>query len=171
MAVSVYPTPSGSLVPNWQLLSTQTPSGVTSVTFSGLSGYSKYRIRHSMTFGSTGFINSFGWQINGDATASHYYSTWSTGNAAYSSTNSIQCIEATGTTSALVFGALEIDNALTTNSPKSIDYFSANIGVGSGRQGIKGLFTPVAAVTSIALGNFFAGTTTFSGTIYLEGAN
>ena len=68
MGQSVFPAAGGSSVPNWTLLQTATPSGVASVTFSGLSGYSKYRINGVVS--PSGTLN-LALRINAD-TANHY---------------------------------------------------------------------------------------------------
>ena len=59
-------------VPNWQLLQTSTPSGVTSVTLSGLSGYSKYRLIGSLTYASNQGQAVY-LQINGDSAGNYSY--------------------------------------------------------------------------------------------------
>ena len=72
MAIAQIPAPATSSVPNWTLLQTATPSGVASVTFSGLSGYSKYRVIGCALVGTLSNI-VVALQLNGDSGSNYRY--------------------------------------------------------------------------------------------------
>lgn len=171
----------GTSVPNWQLLSTQTPAGVASITFSGLSGYSKYRLNINIT-NTTGTSGNACIRINGDTTSGHYLSNVNQWVANSTSHNFYSDNTGTGvfisgnygpTTGAFQWWAnVEIDNALIL-SPKNLKFVGfvfvsgSNIGTDSTSFGA---FFPTPVITSITFTQS-SGTATYTGTVYLEGAN
>jgi len=167
----------GSSVPNWQLLQTATPSGVATVTFSGLSGYSKYRLVSKITVAASGTYGTWSVQINADTNISNYFAVGMQGNSGTLNAASNLTAYATfgfytglNSSGAYIFGNWEIDNALNTNSPKYGDVnFYSNVNAVSAIN-TKAIYWPTAAITSILIGNV-GGTAAISGTLWLQGAN
>ena len=161
----------GGSVPNWTLVTSSAPSGVSTVTFSGLSGYSKFRIVANLTMAASGTLGDLLVRVNNDSTATDYVTAYSSGTSTGGSIGKAGV--AIANPSAMVLSnqesfQLEIDNALTV-LPKSIDFFGSfnngNVVVVNG----KALFFPTSVITSLSV--VHTGTATFSGSIYLEGAN
>lgn len=172
MAVSVFPTPSGSSVPNWTLLQTATPSGVLTATFSGLSGYSRYRVIMNITT-STGTGQSLYLIINGDTTITNYPGGFSnaTSATAFANGNGFGNQSSTSASTKQV-SEWEIDNALLATHKKVV--WSAPIsnngsGIGALLNG-NGLYLGSSVISSLAV-NAIGGTQTMTGSVYLLGAN
>ena len=157
----------GSSVPNWQLITSSAPTGVSTVTYSGLSGYSKYRILAPNLVPSGSAF--FALRINADSGAN--YNNVSTGigsspSVYYAANNSATSflISATTSTTAQYF-QIDIDHALLL-TPKFISgtSYSTNNAVNT-----FGNYITTSAITSITL---LTSANNFStGTIYLLGAN
>ena len=174
MAIFQLPAAATSSVPNWTLLSTSTPSGVASVTFSGLSGYSKYRIVSSSIAFVSATTTSLYLTINGNTTSSNYgtnyfYSTTTPVLTTAAGTNpgiTLMFINNSINATALFFKC-EIDNALVL-TPKSVTGFNSNNTTRFSTQ-IEGVVAIASAIASITIatdaGNFS------TGSIYLLGAN
>ena len=147
----------GSSVPNWTLLQTATPSGVTLVTFSGLSGYAKYQILAPILSGvSSGAYCQL--RINGDS-AANYQSNLANSGAGITQLN---LGANSGVTTASVY--VEISNCLLL-APKLISALSNVTPYSFVYQGYSTTSTVSSLTILIALGNFSAGS------IYLLGAN
>jgi hypothetical protein len=159
----------GTSVPNWQLVQTASPSSVATVTFSGLSGYSKYRL---VAFNLTVASNNPGFSIrlNGDAGANYFYmgitmAGSSLGGGASVISNQIQITTNPGGSLAGIVLA-EIDHALMLG-PKIVTSTGMQQGFGYINQ--LGMYQTSALATSLT---FFAlSGNTYSGTLTLLGAN
>lgn len=163
----------GSSVPNWTLLQTATPSGVSTVTFSGLSGYSKYRV---MAAGLVAVSGTTAIQINGDSSA-HYNSIFTLNTNSPTVGNYLNEGNLNQTSLALDSGSgtsptfdVQIDNALLATHKAIVGWgLDATAGSIVGTLGsITGIYQSAAVLTSITIvrtANFT------SGTIYLLGAN
>ena len=175
MPASLFPTPtaSGSSVPNWTLLQTSTPSGVASVTFSGLSGYSKYRvIGQGLTVGTN---CALGAQLNGDSGGNYDYF----GNYFLNSyPSSVSAINASYYTITIPNGTaltgafnMDVDHALLL-CPKVITSQGAQPTNGMTVHN-EGHYKTLLTLTSITiLADYSSGLHNFSaGTITLLGAN
>ena len=156
----------GSSVPNWTLLQTSAPSGVATVTFSGLSGYSKYRVMTTNLTVVTG-TPAVTATLNGDSGANYFLvrnSNGATGpTGVMSNTNLAPSISVS--TTAVAWVAFEIENALNL-SPKFYTFsgtFTTN-----GFQGV-GIYQTTSLLTSLSL--ITASSTFNAGSIYLLGAN
>ena len=166
----------GSSVPNWTLVTSSAPTGVSTVTYSGLSGYSKYRI---LAVGLAAVSGTSAIRINGDSGAN--YSDIFAGPAAFSSSSPTTPLTITLNQTSLALSSaagtiptfdIEIDNA-TILTPKSIKGWGtdANLGASTATGGygqISGIYATSSLLTSISIvrsANFT------SGTIYLLGAN
>lgn len=157
-------TSAGSSVPNWQLISTNSPSAVTTVTFSSLAGYSKYRIlmQNIVAISGTTTIT-----LNGD-TSAHYSVSRVTGGGTSPSVS----VNGTGisTLASDVNPACDllIDNALIL-TPKAITgWITEGTTTGSMLFNLNAVYQTTSALTSITItrsANFT------SGSIYLLGAN
>jgi hypothetical protein len=172
MAVSVFPTPSSSSgsVPNWQLVSTQTPSGVATVTFSGLAGYSKYRIMTSgLTSVGGGYLT---FRVNGDTAAKYTYINLGSNGSALSVNTLLtgpdtSCQVGYADTANPGTMCVEIDNALVV-APKEIFIGAWN------RPGAQtfmpggGSYAGTSLITSLTV---FTATNFNAGSIHLLGAN
>ena len=169
MAVSTFPAPSGSSVPNWTLLQTATPSGVTSVTFSSLSGYSKYRVVAIKLGAATAFAPIL--QCNGDSGSNYsYYGTVLTGttwiaNAIVQDT-SYHLTNANG--NALAAFDIDIDHALLL-APKIITSHCVN-GLTIAESNANGSYQTSSLLTSITIADL-GGHSFNNGSIYLYGVN
>lgn len=140
----------GTSVPNWTLLQTATPSAVATVTFSGLSGYAKYRVLSTVVSFASG--SGCALQLNGDSGSNYYIF----GSASAGSTSA--AITTTGATNTSFFA--EIDQALIL-APKSISGTNSGAAYGYG-------YKTTSVLSSITI---FAGTNFTAGSIYLLGAN
>lgn len=176
MPTTIYPpaASSGSSVPNWQLLQTSSPTGVSTVTFSGLSGYSKYRLlcpSLAINAGAASLLI----RCNGDSAGNYSYGQVNYSGTTVSSSNGI------GTTAFSVMGGtgfsnaspnsfqLDIENALIL-APK---YLSGNAQSGTAATTylINGcVYQTTSLLTSITITNG-SGNTYGAGSIYLLGAN
>jgi hypothetical protein len=166
MAISY--TSLAASVPNWQPVTSSTPTGVSTVTFSGLSGYSKYRIKAPNLICTTGFAN-FQLRINGDSGANYAMDSM-----VYSSSTPLGFIS-NGASQFYIGGAntstngvitVDIENALLSN-PKQITYTAAGnaqVLFGTGMY-----FGAAAPITSLTV--FLSSYNFYAGTIYIEGAN
>lgn len=177
MGITVYPAPSTSSpslsVPNWQLVTSSAPSGVTTVTFSGLSGYAKYRlIFNSLSFQSTS--TALFLSINGNTTATNYATGfyWSGASNAVVLNNAtsypgVNILYNGGAGSiGSVFLNCDIEGALIL-APKFVKSFATD-GLGKTTDAT-GFIAIASIITSLTLttdaGNFIGGS------IYLLGAN
>ena len=178
MGITQTPSASGYSVPNWQLISSASPSGVVSYTFSGISGYSKLRlVAELITAGASGTFGLISIQPNADSTATHYLanslsyngSTFSIqpNSGAYASLVASNVQFAANST---VFGEWEIDNANNSTAPKNVNFWLTSSPSITSQNNGTAIFTPTAAITSILFGNP-SGTATISGNLYLLGAN
>ena len=166
----------GSSVPNWQLVTSSAPTGVSTVTYSGLSGYSKYRI---LAVGLVAASGTSVIRINGDSGTNYAYTDlrdYTTGTPP--NPTQIEFVgAATGIPMSNLAGVaptydIQIDNALLA-APKSIVGWGTDVtsvvGSWSGLQGpVQGLYGTSSVLTSISIvrtANFT------SGTIYILGAN
>ena len=170
MPASLFPTPtaSGSSVPNWTLVTSSAPTGVATVTFSGLSGYSKYRILTANLTNSSAISPNPYLTINGDSGAN--YSRISFVNGATVSSNlqgnNIPLANSvSGTASASVFYA-DIEHALLA-CPKLINFAGVQYAFTGALSGTA-WYQTTSTVTSLSVtdSSNFA-----SGSIYLLGAN
>ena len=165
MGQSVFPAPSsGYSVPNWQLVTSATPSGVSTVTFSGLSGYAKYRILAQGIVAVNGYSEI---TFNGDS--SNHYSYGSVYGASSSPSMNQNVSTIVSSTNGLNPSYdLQIDNALIL-APKT---FQGWIAEGTANNSLifnlNGVYQTTSLLTSITItrtANFT------SGSIYLLGAN
>ena len=146
----------GSSVPNWTLLQTATPSGVATVTFSGLSGYAKYRIlAPTITLASAGVLSM---RINADS-GSNYFMLVGTGSLVSANTNFYLNANYFGTAQS---GWAEIDSALLL-APKFV-----TIALGAAGGLVASTYNTTSAITSFTV---FSSVNFAAGTIYLLGAN
>ena len=177
MGVSVYPVASsagGASVPNWQLLQTATPSGVATITFSGLANYARYRILIPNLICTT----SLAWlelRMNAD-TGANYSDSCLIGQAAatvglsHIANNFITLSALQWTAGNPMSFTLDIDHALLL-APK---YLSGNGMTSPGgspypMSQYSGWYYTTSALTSITL---LLSVNNFStGSIYLLGAN
>ena len=175
MAVSVFPTPSTASYSVENYVALQTSSlGVTTVTFSGLSGYSKYRCLFLGAVAST-FLGIAA-RINGDSTAGNYTwggvqtsSTASTAVAGASSNSSSFQFATAATSSAVgIYAELEIEGCTLTAIK-----FMRGRGTANGTTAtdliVGGGYNQTGAVTSITIFNL--GTGAMNGVLTLFGAN
>ena len=177
MGITQTPSASGYSVPNWQLISSASPSGVVSYTFSGISGYSKLRlVVELITAGASGTFGTISIQPNADSTATHYLANsilFSGSISVGSNPGSYASLIASNAqfgASSTVFGEWEIDNANNSTAPKNVNFWLTSSASGISQNNGTAIFTPTAAITSILFGNP-AGTGTISGNLYLLGAN
>jgi hypothetical protein len=155
-------------VPNWQLLQTSTPSGVTSVTFSGLSGYSKYRILGKGLAATN--VNCFV-QMNGDTGSNYSYygqiGAQSAPNyAAVTTSSALAAMPSTGSTCSF---SIDIDHALLL-SPKFVTAQGSAAGNYAYAYQGNGIYQTTSALSSITILTT-AGSNYTAGSIYLLGAN
>jgi len=141
----------------WQLIATNTPSGVTSTTFSSISGYKKLMITFQVTLSTADRMYV---QFNGDSTANNYgmaAALYSNNNGARTSDRLNLMAFADGTANGYMVIA---DTDKTT--PKWIERMGGN-----GTTGGNGLYFGTSAVSSasIATDNGY----TITGTIKLYG--
>lgn len=172
MPASIFPIPasSGSSVPNWTLVTSSTPSGVATVTFSGLSGYAKYRIViPGITLASASNLNV---RLNADSAANYSHGfSGSTNTSTFFGTSSIGSTNFTignAQVTATVIGlTLEIDNCLVL-VPKTANGTMFNGSGGTCK--FDGAYQTTSLITSITVTNTATANFT-AGSIYLEGAN
>ena len=175
MGIATFPAPSSS-VPNWTLLQTSTPSGVATVTFSGLAGYSKYRIMAGNVVAASGTTQL---RINADS-GNNYNVLVSTisnpGSAPYSAV--VPTLATTGVALGNQAGTAPTFDVQVDNSPilapKGIVGWGSDISISQiapnlAQVGIiNALYITTSAITSISI----VRTANFSsGSIYLLGAN
>lgn len=181
MGIQTFPTPSATSPNDWTLVASSAPSGVSTVTFSSLSGYKKYRIiiDKAMTMSTGGGINV---RFNGDSTYGNYAyrgrsNTWnSTTENVYGNDSVFPLADyVNGAISSNGHGYVEVDNANiaaakflrgqgATNCPGDGSKTSSHEYIGS--------YASTAAITSVTVFTTAAGTSNFSGAnIYLLGAN
>ena len=168
MGQSVFPVPSagGSTVPNWQHISSITASGG-SVTFSGLSGYSKYRIGINSVSTTASNNNTITLTVNSVGPVGTQKNTSTSGSAAAGAIGAWN--GSTGNAVAGWNGIIEIDgaNQLTI---KRVNAFIQGTYSTVGIYEVVGIIPNLSLVTSIAITT--NGTSAFNnGTMYLEGAN
>ena len=160
-------------VPNWQLLQTATPSGVSTITFSGLAGYSRYRILAPNLIPSGD--DTLGLRINADSSTKYNYGYLGllagvfggdSGNTSRFATFYTDCAGVSGVSSR----QFDIENALLL-IPKFITSTSTSFNAGGNRNVVNGFgsYITTSAITSITLLYFSNNFST--GTIYLLGAN
>ena len=167
----------GGSVPNWQsVASNSSLSGLSTITFSGLTGYSKYRILAGGLVAASGTTQL---RINADSAANYNLvvpTVYNPTNAPYSAPT--VTLGATGIPLGNQAGTaptfdVQIDNALLL-TPKGIVGWGEDVGTAANAASgaavgvINGLYVTASAITSISIvrtANFT------SGTIYLLGAN
>jgi len=165
----------GASVPNWLIVQTNSAlSGLSTITFSGLSGYAKYRLMASNLVAVSGTTVV---TLNSDTTAK--YSFVSTANTNSVAADGYQTYKGTAQTSVPLSTGngiapsfdVTVDNALIL-TPKAIVGWGAdttNLGTASFEIGrIDGIYQSSSLLTSITItrtANFT------SGTIYLLGAS
>ena len=157
-------------VPNWQLVTSATPSGVSTVTFSGLAGYSRYRILapNLVPSGSA----SLQLRINADSGAKYNYGTIGNNNgymgSLVSTLDTFYTAYASGASTA-TSQQIDIENALLL-APKFITS-TFNASVSSQWLAFNGFgnYITTSALTSITL--LMSANNFSTGTIYLLGAN
>lgn len=166
MTVTLSSAGGGSSVPNWQLLSTNAPSGVATVTFGSLAGYSKYRIMAPNI--GTAATCSFNFRVNGDTGFNYYWSQRAQNGATLSGTGSsgtAHSIDAANAQGRQVL-SVEIDGALIL-TPKQINSESSVlVGV---MTSTFGQYLSASLITSLSL--VLTSSSFNAGTIYLLGAN
>ena len=167
MAIFQIPAAATSSVPNWTLLSTNTPSGVSTITFSGLSGYSKYRIMAPnlvLTGGAYVYL-----RCNGDVGTNYSFNRKSFVNPVGSNVLAAQNQVNFNYAVVSSFGPLviDIDNALLL-APKKI---TANFGeiTGYAVNDIDAQYQTTSLLTSLTL--LLSASAYSTGSIYLFGAN
>ena len=177
MAVSVFPTPSTASysVENYVALQTSSLS-VTTVTFSGLSGYSKYRCLLLGGVGST-FLGIAA-RINGDTTTGNYQwggvQTSSTSSLALgagsSGASNFQFASESATSGVIssMYAEVEIEGC-TLTAIKFMRGRGYTFGTAATDLVVQGGYNQTAAVTSITILNL--GTGTMYGVLTLFGAN
>tara|TARA_R110000868_G_scaffold409929_1_gene696600 strand:+ start:20 stop:496 length:477 start_codon:yes stop_codon:yes gene_type:complete len=142
----------------WQLIATNTPSAVTSSTFSSIPGYRKLMLTYQIPTLSTS--SGLGLQFNGDSTAGNYGSTaglYTTAGGARSNTR----ICATSFSEASAYGFIVIADADKT-TPKWVENIGGQqVGYGSG------VYFGTSAISSILV--LTDSTQTMTGTIKLYG--
>ena len=178
MGATVYPAPlSLSSVPNWQLVSSNSSlSGLATITFSGLTGYSKYRLMAGNVVAVSGTTQL---RINADSGTNYNLlvsTVFNPTNAPYSPV--VPSLAATGVALGNQAGTaptfdVQVDNSLIL-APKGIVGWGSDVGqtanANNGAQVgiINAVYITTSAITSISIvrtANFT------SGTIYLLGAN
>ena len=167
MGIAQIPAPATPSVPNWTFVTSSAPTGVSTVTFSGLSGYSKYRILAPNLVPSG--VANFQFRLNADS-GSNYNTNlagWSGGTASTSgNTPTTQGMISFGSLTSAWSFQLDIDHALLA-TPKFISGYSQN--ATNTVWNILGTYITTSAITSITL---LTSANNFStGTIYLLGAN
>ena len=173
MGQSVFPVPSsGYSVPNWQPVTSSTPSGVSTVTFSGLSGYSKYRIMApNCTVSTSGgpyirFNGDSGTNYNDIGTRNIVNSSNIANLAANIGATYINCASPSGSGSTKLSFDFDIDDALTL-CPKRYTGWATQNG-SDGYINVTGMYATTALLTSITING---GANFVTGSIYLLGAN
>jgi len=164
---------SSGTVPNWLPLQNSTPGAVSTITFSGLSGYSKYRIlAPNLVFSATSTALQV--RLNGDTAANYLVGGTSSsantpGTVAFSSGGSTSLAFQTANTTPGSY-QVDIDHALLA-VPK---FITANCNVFNNSnafttQTISGTYTTTSTLTSITL--LLSANNFSTGTIYILGAN
>lgn len=145
---------------NWQLIATNTPSSVSSSTFSSISGYDTLMlVNKGLTPSDNGKI---GLRFNSDSTTGNYTSSIYYPTTQNSISDNQIIMHNRSDTAVLTYGYVMITNAANTSIPtltENVNYMSSAPG--------KGIWFPKDAVTSITIANFAAGTIT--GTLELYG--
>lgn len=169
MGASLIPAPaSGYSVPNWQPVANASPSGVTNYTFSGLSGYAKYRIlitNLTTTSGSTTILL----RINADTGTNYTYG--------YTTFSGATVSGVTGSSTSIPFGATSNSNA--TSLQADIDHallatpkFVSGTAVGPSNVDnplVNGWYNTTSTISSLTL--LLNAYNFLTSTIYLLGAN
>lgn len=160
----------------WTLVASSAPSGVSTVTFSSLSGYKKYRIIISpnMTISNGGGVSL---RINADTTYGNYmymgrYSTFQQvgwNNGGVDSTFTIVPYGAAAG-AGTVNGVADIDGA-NIAAPKYIEGRGYSYTSSNNTSDYQGVYKTTSAITSITLWNPATTSNFGGGTFYLLGAN
>lgn len=159
-------------VPNWQLVTSSTPTGVSTVTFSGLSGYSMYRIMSpncTLTTAGGSYIT-----LNGDSGANYndigtrliYSSSTIYNLAANIGATYINCASPSGNNGTALSFQFDIENALTLCPKQYTGWATPNYR--DGYTDVRGMYATTALLTSITIKS---ASTISAGSIYLLGAN
>jgi hypothetical protein len=168
MGISTFPNANGGTsAANWTVIGTATPSAVTSVSFTGISGYKRLKVVGWVSNSTTQYLYA---QFNSDTTN---YQSQSAGYSLYMS-NSIIGVGTTGgiylSPGQVTSGGfdMEINNANSTSTYKDVDTnFSGTSSIASITGQGWGVFKSASAVTSIAIISIAA----MTGNIYLMGQN
>ena len=156
----------GASVPNWQLLQTSTPTGVATVTFSGLSGYSKYRVfAPNLVPSATCYFQI---RFNGDSATNYNigYMGIFGGTFSANTNNNANSIIPLIQNNTLPFSLqMDIDHALLLTTK----FVSGTVNISSSYENFTGNYITTSTLTSITI---FTSANNFStGSIYLLGAN
>ena len=160
----------GSTVPNWTLLQTATPTGVSTYTFSGLSGYAKYRIKAPNLICTTSGA-SLQLRINGDTGANYsaYGQVYGPSTSGQASTVGATALTIGYVSNSLQgISAVEIDDALLL-TPKQLAILYG-YSTGPLTYVLTGMYFGTNAVIS-SLTVLLSANNFSTGSIYLEGAN
>ena len=159
----------GSSVPNWQLVTSSAPSGVSTVTFSGLSGYAKYRVITANLTGTAGTAPTTTMTLNGDSSTNYstHGSFWSGGvfsELASINTSSLPLGGGGGSPAVSLGATVDIEHALLA-CPKAIVVSSAQSSLNAYDYHAEYKTTSVLSSVTIT------SQTLTAGSVYLLGAN
>ena len=142
---------------NWQLVASQAMNGLSTYTFSSLSGYKTYwMVGKGLTSGGTAEIVSV--RPNADTSAASYASTWAANN------NSGQFLVSPEVTSSRAF-SFEINNA-DKSAPHTVKTNTYSTNAYQTNQG--DAYIDPTPITSILVKSYY-GTNFTGGTVYLFG--
>jgi hypothetical protein len=175
-------TSAGASVPNWTLVSSNTPNGVTSVSFTGLAGYSKYRLSYMNLGNNTaGSWYATTLTLNGDTSTNYAYSqiggpanNYVSGTSSASATGiSLTNIYSVNYASNGMVGNIEIENALLSTAKYFNGTFAGFSGSVQNAYTLDGVYKTSSALTSITftISSSAQFNNTNGGTFYLYGAN
>ena len=152
-------------VPNWQLVTSSTPSGVAAVTFSGLSGYSKYRVVMQGLTLAAATASNFKLQVNATDCAGYGSYDYFVGQSSTFVNATAYLLQSNTTTPNFAFA--EIENCLLA-TPK---YIKTRGYEHDNSRGFtwEGFYNSASLVTSLSVVS--SAVNFSSGSIYLLGAN
>lgn len=154
---------------NWQLIATNSPTSGTSSSFTGLSGYKKYKLVWDSVIVSASSFYSLVVNFNGSTTK--YAAGTSVFNDNSEANNSVSDLRIPlypySYNDTRTNGWLDIDNALEA-IPKTVNGYGYGTNTGYFTR-IEGGWYDTAAITSIAVSTWSGSATFSSGTIRLYG--